>query len=569
MRGTRGALVGLAAAGLVLGLAGIAIALSSEHQLVSDPIIVVGLALGWAWIGTGLYAQWRRPGNRIGQLMTTVGFVWFINALPESNSALLFTVGTALGGLWFGPFAHLLVAFPSGRVAPGLERWLVRLGYVIASVQGVVWLFMNPEDCEGCPENLLLIDPNQGVADALSSLFGLASVGTLAVLGFVLVQRWRRSGPVQRKALAPVLWTGAAVAVAGILSVIPASIGSGEDAWNLVLITLITAVPFAFLVGLLRSSLSRADAVSGLVERFGTVSVRDALAEALGDPDLSLAYWLPRPGRWVDAEGRPVELPESKAVTEIEQVAAIIYDPALLDEPELVRTAGAAAGLALRNERLDAELRARYEELRASQARLVAAGDEARRRIERDLHDGAQQRLVSLALMLRMAARRHPDDPDLVRAGDELKNALQELRELARGIHPAVLTERGLEAALAGLASRSHVPVTIDTNLEERLPPAVETAAYFVISEALTNVSKYADATAAEVSVRQANGSVVIDVRDDGVGGADPASGSGLRGISDRVSALDGLLEVTSPPGEGTVVRAELPTSASHPTPAR
>jgi signal transduction histidine kinase len=309
--------------------------------------------------------------------------------------------------------------------------------------------------------------------------------------------------------------------------------------------------------------------VSGLVERFGTVSVRDALAEALGDPELSLAYWLPRPGRWVDADGHPFTPPESKAVTEIEDVAAIVHDPALLEEPELVRTAGAAAGLALRNERLDAELRARYEELRASQARLVAAGDEARRRIERDLHDGAQQRLVSLALMLRMAARRHPDDPDLARAGDELGEALQELRELARGIHPAVLTERGLAAALAGLAQRSNVPVTINAELEGRLEPAVETAAYFVVSEALTNVSKYADASAAEVSVRRVDGQVVIDIRDDGVGGADPASGSGLRGIADRVSALDGLLEVTSPPGEGTVVRAELPTSASRPRPAR
>jgi signal transduction histidine kinase len=338
---------------------------------------------------------------------------------------------------------------------------------------------------------------------------------------------------------------------------------------NLVLITLITAVPFAFLVGLLRSTLSRAGAVSGLVERFGAVSVRDALAEALGDPDLTLAYWLPRPGRWVDADGRPFTPPESRAVTEIEDVAAIVHDPALLEEPELVRAAGAAAALALRNERLDAELRARYEDLRASQARLVAAGDEARRRIERDLHDGAQQRLVSLALMLRLAARRHPDDPDLARAGEELTHALQELRELARGIHPAVLTERGLEAALSGLAQRSNVPVTVNAELDGRLPAAVETAAYFVISEALTNVSKYAEATAAEVSVRQANGHVVIDVRDDGKGGADPTSGSGLRGIADRVSALDGVLEVESPPGRGTLVRAELPTSASRPRPAR
>ena len=183
MRGSRGALIGLAIVGLALGLAGIAVALSSEHQLVPTPIIVVGLTLGWAWIGTGLYAQWRRPGNRIGLLMTTVGFVWFINALPESNSALLFTIGSALGGLWFGPFAHLLIAFPSGRVAPGRDRWLVRFGYVIGAGTGVVWLFMVPEDCTGCPENLLLIDDNQAAADALTSLFGLAGVGTLAWLG--------------------------------------------------------------------------------------------------------------------------------------------------------------------------------------------------------------------------------------------------------------------------------------------------------------------------------------------------------------------------------------------------
>ena len=300
------------------------------------------------------------------------------------------------------------------------------------------------------------------------------------------------------------------------------------------------------------------------------MSVRDALAEALGDPDLSLAYWLPRPGRWVDADGRPVELPESKAVTEIEQVAAIVYDPALLEEPELVRAAGAAAGLALRNERLDAELRARYEELRASQARLVAAGDEARRRIERDLHDGAQQRLVSLALMLRMAARRHPDDPDLARAGEELKNALQELRELARGIHPAVLTERGLEAALAGLASRAHVPVTITADLDGRLPPAVETAAYFVISEALTNVTKYADATRRR-GVGAPGQRPRRDRRPRRRRSAAPtrAPAAACAGSPTASPRWTGCWRSTSPPGDGTVVRAELPTSAAHPTPAR
>ena len=246
-------------------------------------------------------------------------------------------------------------------------------------------------------------------------------------------------------------------------------------------------------------------------------------------------------------------------MTEIEhdggRVAAIIHDAALLEEPELVRAAGAAAGLALRNERLDAELRARYEELRASRARLVAAGDAARRRIERDLHDGAQQHLVSLALTLRLARLATEAGSKaatlLDAAIEELKQGLAELRELARGIHPAVLTERGLEPALDGprrpraRAGDGHAPSS-----GTRLPPALESAAYFLVCEALTNVAKYADGDARPRS-RSAgpNGHVVIEVRDDGIGGADPRAGSGLSGIADRVAALDGALVVESPAG--------------------
>jgi signal transduction histidine kinase len=254
-------------------------------------------------------------------------------------------------------------------------------------------------------------------------------------------------------------------------------------------------------------------------------------------------------------------------VTEIERdgtpVAAIVHDRALLEDRELVRTAGAAAALALENERLAAELRARYDDLRGASARLVAAGDAARRRIERDLHDGAQQRLVSLSVTLNLA-RRHAEPGSqtaslLDSAMAELTAGLSELRELARGIHPAVLTERGLDPALAGLAARAPLPVTISAPLDKRLPPAVEAAAYFVVMEALTNVAKYSSATAAEVTIQQINGDVMIDVTDDGVGGANPAAGTGLTGLADRVAALGGRLEVESPPGGGTVVRAEMP----------
>ena len=255
-------------------------------------------------------------------------------------------------------------------------------------------------------------------------------------------------------------------------------------------------------------------------------------------------------------------------MTEIERdgapVAAIVHDPALLEERELVRTAGAAAALALENERLAAELRARYDDLRAASARLVAAGDAARRQIERDLHDGAQQRLVSLSVTLNLA-RKHAEPGSrtatlLDGAMDELTAGLAELRELARGIHPAVLTERGLDPALERSPRGRRCRSASRRRSRAGSPPAVEAAVYFVVMEALTNVAKYACASAAEVTRRsRSTASVVIGVRDDGVGGADPAAGSGLAGLADRVAALGGRLVVESPPGGGTVVRAQVP----------
>jgi signal transduction histidine kinase len=217
--------------------------------------------------------------------------------------------------------------------------------------------------------------------------------------------------------------------------------------------------------------------------------------------------------------------------------------------------------------RLDAELLARLEELRASRARLVQAGDAERRRLERDLHDGAQSRLVGLSLLLGQLRRRVAGDPDaaalLDRAQEELRTSLAELRELARGIHPAVLTEHGLEPALSALAARAPVPVRLDAEGEGRLPGQVEIAAYFVVSEALTNVAKYAGASEASVAVRRENGSVTVEITDDGVGGADAANGSGLRGLADRVAALDGTLSLDSPPGHGTRLRVEIPCEPS------
>jgi signal transduction histidine kinase len=569
--GLRYALIALAVAGLALGLAALAIVIGSEHDDNSTPWIVLALTLGWGFIGAGLYAWWRRPENRVGPLMAMVGFFWFMGALTSADDDWAFSVGLALSSLWIGPLTHMLVAFPTGRVRPGLERAVVVLGWAAALLSPLVMLFAEPRDCEDCPDNQLLVWDNATAADIAELVSVLATVALLGSLAFVLLRRWRAYGPVQRRALSPVVWTGSALGIVGVGLFVPAALGADQvrEVFEAALIVLITAVPFAFLVGLMRSSLSRAGAVSALFERLGGVGARDALAEALGDDTLTLAYWLPRQRRYVDADGQTVVL--EGAVTEIERdgapVAAIVHDPVLLEDRELVRTAGAAAALALENERLAAEVRARYEDLQAASARLVAAGDAARRRIERDLHDGAQQRLVSLSVTLNLARKNaEPGSRTaalLDSAMTELTAGLAELRELARGIHPAVLTERGLDPALKGLAARAPLPVTVSATVEGRLPPAVEAAAYFVVTEALTNVAKYASATAAEVTVEQVNGAVVIGVHDDGVGGADPAAGSGLAGLADRVAALGGRLMVDSPPGGGTVVRAQVPARRS------
>jgi signal transduction histidine kinase len=331
-----------------------------------------------------------------------------------------------------------------------------------------------------------------------------------------------------------------------------------SDVLGLLGVLVFASVPPAFLVGLLRSRVARADAVAALLRRLGegTDGLRGRLADALDDPTIQLRYWVD--GGWVTKDGRAAELPPGRRWTPVEldgqRVGAIVHERT---DPELLTEVAAAAGLAMRSERLEAALR-------RSRARIVEAGLQERRRLERNLHDGAQQRLVALSLTLRLAQGQIAKSPDKAvamvgAAQEELTRALDELRELARGIHPAVLTDRGLGAAVEALAVRSPLPVEIVDVPEERLPEPVEAAAYFVIAEALTNVVKYADASSATVSVRRVNGHAEVEIRDDGVGGADPGRGSGLRGLADRVGALDGSLALDSPPGSGTTLRAEIP----------
>jgi signal transduction histidine kinase len=287
------------------------------------------------------------------------------------------------------------------------------------------------------------------------------------------------------------------------------------------------------------------------------------------DPSLEVAYWLPDFESYADADGHPVTLPsdDDRGLTLIERegapLAALLHDPALLDEPGLLDAVAATAAMSLENARLQADLRARVDELADSRARVIDAERRERQRLERNLHDGAQQRLVALSLDLGRLAARHADDAELTagidQARQQVARSLAELRDVARGIHPAVVSAHGLGVALEELTAYGPVRVDLEVTLADRLPEPVEVAAYYVVSESLANVGKHAHARSATVTVGRMNGSVVVEVADDGIGGADTERGSGLRGLADRVEALGGRLRVWTAPGTGTRIRAEIP----------
>lgn len=560
---------------LVAAAGGVALILASDRPrpVASIPLEVL---VGLVFVGSGLLARVRRPENRTGVLMILVGFAWFGGALTAADQSLPFTVGYVDGALIGAFFVHLVLAFPSGRLETKTERRVVAGMYVFAFVlQPALLLFddLHGLKCDACPENAFLVYRN----DTLAVVLGLPTLvfvlGILVSVVVILVRRWRAATAPLRRVLAPVyLSAGTTVAILVVRTAVEPFSSFGGDALEFVSVLALLTVPLSFLAGLLRSRLARS-AVAELVVELGDAPVpgklRDALARALGDPSLGLAYWL-RDDTFVDLDGRVVALPadgSGRVATVVERsgrrVAAIVHDASLRDHPELVEAVGAAAGLALENGRLQADLRARLADLRASRARLVEAGDTERRRLERNLHDGAQQRLVALLLSLALARAQFASDPSasdlLERWRSELAAALSELRELARGLHPAVLSERGLRAALQGLASRASLPVELAGLPDERLPAGVEAAAYYLVAEALTNVAKYAQASVASVRVTRENGHVLVEIVDDGIGGADPSRGSGIRGLADRVEALDGRLDVESPPGAGTRIRAEIP----------
>jgi signal transduction histidine kinase len=688
-----------------LALAATAAAVTARTTHEPEPVLFAVLfpIVGLSFVGAGLVAWTRRPDNGTGRLLVAVGFVWFLGLLYEVDERWLYSAGVVLGALFLVVFAHLLLAYPSGRLETRFQRALMAVVYPLALSVGLVPALFERRPgsgCKRCPDSAFLITESKTFVDVWNGVTTAAGVLVFVGIGVTLFRRWKRATPAARLQLAPV-YVGGAITVV----LLGASIGLGSfsgtagDVVNAAAFLGFGLTPFLFLGGLLRSRLARTGIVRTLLDKPDELradEIEARLRRVLGDPTLRFLQFLPE-GQCVDARGNPCRVPaedERSVVTPIDyegrRIAALVHDRSLLQEHALLDEVVATARLALANDRgyqalrqaearqrallaalpdlmirshrdgtyleihgdpsalsrpaadligrtiwevlpeerarslqecvertldtapgifvtIDPEgritrfnttterlfgypaddsmqgrrywdvflpeagqreeamriLERQQEEVRASRARIVEAADQARRRLERNLHDGAQQRLVSLSLALRLVQARLRTDPDgaaqlLTDAGSELALALalEELRELARGLHPAILSDRGLGPALESLAGRAAIPVELEPVPAERLPGPVEAAAFYVVSESLANVAKYAEALHARVRVARENGHAVVEVSDDGVGGADPARGSGLRGLHDRVEALDGTLELESRPGCGTSVRA-------------
>lgn len=558
--------------GAALLLAGAETALLFEQPAAPWQLILFPAA-ALTWVAAGVVALLRRPGNRLGAIMLAGGLVWFAAGLLNTTHPALTAVGSLVSMLPLALGAHLLHAFPSGRLRGRASRAIVAGIYLSALVlHAPAWLFLPGGD--GSP---LQVADRPDLAQLGIDVQDVVGGGLMLATAVLLAHRMRSATRAQRRVLAPLALYGiAAVALVPLMSRLQGPL-LGDDPLTLFAIqaTLLGLLPVAFVAAVLRGGFAPTAGVRELSAWIGADgsrpgTVRDALAEALGDPSVELALWAGEQERWVDGDGCAIDLPDPRdgrgaVLVEAEgrTVGAIVYDMTLIADAAPVREAAGVIALALDRDRLTAELIASRERLRRSRARIAAAADEERRRIARDLHDGVQGRLVVLGLrageLRRDADARGDDDArdgaDALRR--ELDATLEALRELVRGVLPAALAERGLGAAAEELADRMPLPTSVAAG-DERWPAPVESAGWFVISEALANVVKHAGATRAEVVVEATATGLRIELRDDGRGGA-AAGGTGLRGLADRLDVLHGTLTVDSPPGGGTRIVAEVP----------
>jgi len=567
------ALAAVAVAGLGIAVGAFTLAVARDDSSAwfagsSAAASIAFLAAGWALVGFGLtYWLWR-AGDRVGLLFVAAGFGWFLlewNS-AEVGSSLAFTIGLCFYLVCAPLLAHAALAYPRGRLSSNVERGTLAVAYAgSVLVLGVLpALFFDPraQGCTRCPRNLVgATDSAEAVGD-LNRIGVWLGVGWAVALVVLIAVKLARASIAARRSAGPVLAAGA-VYLALIAAWFAASIDRGlvtngilERRLWLGQAAALLAVTLGIAWNWIRGRRAR-DAVARLVVELAESPppgrLRDSLATIVGDPELVLAYPVGE-SRLVDAEGRAVELSPALVRTNVVRdgrcVAVLGHAPGLLDE-QLVDEVAAAARLALENERLQAEVLARLEELRASRARIVETGDAERQRLERDLHDGAQQRLVGLLLSVRLVRTQVESEPSLKRLDDadaELGEAIAELRDLAHGIFPAALAEEGLAAAVEALAEEARVPMRIEALAEGRFPASIEAAAYTVVAEATRGA-------ASTVAVRvERRGEMLEVVVETDV----PDHPLALIELEDRVGAVDGRLAVDCSNGHVTI-RAELP----------
>ena len=561
------------AAAVVLGLAGTALGWYAEQGRRdvgrSLDLALLDLLAGYVFIGAGVAVLVWRPANRCWWLLMAAGGTWFLPTLAGVAGEDPSIVGFVLAGWHYVFLVWLLLAFPTGRIGSRRGRGLLAVLLAVEALRSLVRLLLYvPPDGTGCDcvHNRFTQVSDRRWFDRAEDVYPWLLTAVFVLVVTEVVLRWRRSSGTGRRMLTPVL----ALALAVGAQVVYTQVIQQQVEWAVVraddlfvvIVTLRAVAAYSFVVGLRRTGAARAAVVTmvgELDDAGGTDRLTQALRRALEDPSLEL----------VSVTGAEMPTPgPGRAVTTVDSgdgpVAALVHDEALLEDPGLVSAVTATVRLTVDNERLRRQLQDRLDELAASRARIIAAGDEERRRIERDLHDGTQQRLVTIGLQLRLALTKLGEGGPpvateaLSRAVADLAAAVAEVRDLAHGIHPAILGEAGLEAALESLVDNSPLDVRTDLRVPPGLSPDMAATAYYCVSEALTNVTKHAGEAHVVVSAARHGDRLEVTVADDGAGGA-RADGPGLTGLADRVAASGGTLTVDSPRGRGTRVTLVLP----------
>jgi signal transduction histidine kinase len=539
----------------------------------------VQLAVGWTFLLAGLATHTRRPDTATGRWMIALGLIWIGRLVFTPPLIQWESIG--LGVAFYGLLFVILYTFPSGRLS-GWERWAIPIYLMVVAVLSYVdvaltdfygWVVDN-QVC--CPSHLLLIEDNPELRNRLASYSAVGAALVFLAIVVSFLARWRRATTVGRRDVGPLVLVLLPlllmmVLIPGINAFVDgfASFPLPDPAANRLTLylqngalVLVPVVIFWQLVGTRLSRAKVADLVRDLSDSGTPDELDSRLRTTLGDPETLLVFRREEDGDYVGVDGRSLSANvfNDKAVSPIGDRVSIVHDPAV--DADLVSAAGNAARLAITNARLQAELKAQLIEVRESRLRLVTATDDARRRVERDLHDGAQQRLVALAATLSKAQENETTDNPVLRslladAAGEAQLAMEDLRNLARGVHPAILSQAGLGPAIATLADLSRIPISSEVSAE-RYSDAIEVTVYFVIAEAVSNANKHSEATQMDIVIQRRGGELTISVEDNGVGDAD-AQGSGLRGLRDRISALGGKFTVDSPIGKGTHISASVP----------